>query len=89
MIRRLFSRFRRRGEELDERVASATARAETARDEAGKSQARQEAVREHVVKPLQRAAEHNQFADLIRRSLTEGNGRGASLSRKTSGSSCS
>lgn len=69
------SRFRRRRDELDERVASATARAETAAGEARKSRARQEHVREHVVGPLQRAAEHNQFADLIRRSLTEGHGR--------------
>lgn len=66
------SRFRRRHEELDKRVASATARAETAGEEVARSQARQETVREHVVKPLQRAAEHNQFADLIRRSLAEG-----------------
>jgi hypothetical protein len=66
------SRFRRRHEELDKRLASATARAETAGKEVARSQARQEAVREHVVEPLQRAAEHNQFADLIRRSLSEG-----------------
>jgi hypothetical protein len=68
------SRFRRRHEELDKRVASATARAEAAAGEAHKSQVRQEAVREHVVKPLQRAAARNSFADLIRASLTEGNG---------------
>jgi hypothetical protein len=83
------SRFRRRHEELDKRVASATARAQDAAGEVRKSQVRQEAVREHVVEPLLRASEHNQFADLIRRSLTEGHGRGASLSLKTSGSSCS
>jgi hypothetical protein len=68
------SRFRRRHEELDARVDSATARAEKARGEADKSRERQESVRENVVAPLQRAAQHNQFADLIRRSLTEGNG---------------
>lgn len=85
---RLFSRFRRRREELDARVASATKRAEVAAGEARKSRVRQESVREHVVEPLRQAAEHNQFADLIRRSLTEGHERGASLSRKTSGSSC-
>lgn len=67
-------RFRRRHRELDARLAEATARAEAAAAEAEKSLARQESVREHVVKPLKRAAEHNQFADLIRNSLTEGNG---------------
>lgn len=69
------SRFRRRREALDERVASATARAETAREEAGRSRARQEAVREHVVGPLRKASEHNQFASLIETSLREGRGR--------------
>ncbi len=68
------SRLRRRHERLDARVASATARAETAREEAGKSQVRQESAREHVMIPLQRAGERNQFSDLIRRSLAEGRG---------------
>lgn len=71
-------RFRlKRHEELDARVKDAEERAETAREEASRSRARQEAVRERVVMPLQRAAAHNQFSDLIRRSLTEGNGNGA------------
>lgn len=73
---RFLSRFRRRHEELDERVASATARAQEAAGEARKSRDRQEAVREHVVRPLERAAEHNQFAQMIRDSLTEGRGEG-------------
>ena len=65
------SRFRRRHAELDKRVASATARAQAAADEARKSRVRQEAVREHVVEPLQAAARHNQFAEMIRASLIE------------------
>lgn len=71
------SRFRRRHEELDKRVASATARAQDAAGEARKSEVRQEAVREHVVAPLQRAAQHNQFAQLIKDSLAEGRRRQA------------
>lgn len=66
----LLARFRRRRRELDARLASATARADAAAAEARKSRARQDAVREHVVEPLRRAAEHNQFAQLIRDSLT-------------------
>jgi hypothetical protein len=72
---RFLPRLRRRREELDKRVASARARAETATAEAEKSRARQESVREHVVGPLRQAAEHNQFAQLIRDSLIEGRGR--------------
>lgn len=71
---RLLSRLRRRHTDLDARVADARALAEKAGEEVRRSQARQESVQQHVVKPLRRAAEHNQFADLIRRSLTEGNG---------------
>lgn len=71
---RFLDRFRRRHEELDARLADATARAEAAAAEAEKSAARQASVREHVVKPLRQAAEHNQFADLIRASLIQGNG---------------
>jgi hypothetical protein len=71
-VKGFLARFRRRGEELDARLADATARAEEAAGEARKSEVRQEAVREHVVAPLQRAAEHNQFAQLIRDSLAEG-----------------
>lgn len=73
---RFFERFRRRHADLDARVTDATARAEEARGEVRRSRERQETVREKVVMPLQRAAEHNQFADLIRRSLTEGHGKG-------------
>lgn len=75
MIRGLLARFRRRSRELDARLADATARAQEAAGEARKSRVRQEAVREHVVAPLQRAAEHNQFADMIRDSLAQGHGR--------------
>lgn len=69
--------FRRRHDDLDARVADARARAEDAREEAELSLARQESVREHVVRPLRQAAEQNQFAAMIRASLTEGYGRGA------------
>lgn len=69
---RFLSRFRRRRGELNARLADATARAQTAAGEAHRSRARQEAAREHTVIPLRRAAEHNQFAQLIRDSLTGG-----------------
>jgi hypothetical protein len=69
--------FSARRAALDARVADAAAGAETARQEARKSRDRQDTVRERVVVPLQRAAERNSFADMIRASLTEahrGNG---------------
>lgn len=69
---RFLPHLRRRHAELDARVADARKRADDAAGEARKSQARQEAVRERVVMPLQRAAAHNQFAQMIRDSLTEG-----------------
>lgn len=74
---RFLGRFRRRRERLDARVASATARAQEAAGEARKSRIRHEAAREHVVEPLRRAGESDQFAQLIRDSLAEGRGRGA------------
>lgn len=67
--------FPRRRADLDARVESARARAEVAEGEAEKSLIRQEAIRERVVEPLRQAAQHNQFATLIRRSLTEGHER--------------
>jgi hypothetical protein len=72
---RFLGRLRRRHEELDARVASATARAETAGEEAAKSRARQEDARERVMEPLQQAARHDQFAEMITASLAEGHGK--------------
>ena len=45
--------------------------------EAEVSRQRQERAREQVIRPLDRLAEQNRFADLIRQSLTEGHGRKA------------
>lgn len=59
--------FRRRHRRLDERVAAAEAEKELSRK-------RLQEVRERIVAPLREASERNQFADLIRRSLTEGHG---------------
>jgi len=58
--------------ELDERVAAAKERAESAAQEARYSAERHEEVRTQVVAPLRKAAEHNQFAELIRATLTGG-----------------
>ena len=69
---RLFHRRRRRLAELDARVADATAGAERAAGEVRKSEQRAESVQRHVVQPLKEAAEQNQFASLIRRSLING-----------------
>lgn len=69
--------FRRRHADLDARVAEAEKRAGDAADEARLSRTRQEAVVENVVKPLRRAAERNQFAELIRQSLVNGHNGGA------------
>jgi hypothetical protein len=52
---------------LDERV-------EEARGEAELSRLRLAEARVSVVAPLRAAAEHNEFADLIRQSLIEGHG---------------
>lgn len=70
---RLFC-HRRKLAELDARVAEAAEGAARATAEAEKSAQRYEAVRRHVVRPLREAAESNQFASLIRRSLTADNG---------------
>ena len=45
------------------------------RPEAEVSQQRQEQAREQVIRPLEQFAEQNQFASLIRASLTEGRRR--------------
>ncbi len=45
--------------------------------EAEVSQRRQQRAREQVIRPLERLAEQNRFADLIRASLTEGHRRQA------------
>lgn len=69
--------FRRhRHADLDARVAEAEKRADEAAGEARLSQVRHEAVVENVVRPLRRAGERNQFAELLRRSLIEGHGGG-------------
>lgn len=68
----LFNRWRQRHRELDERVASAQAGAEAARAQAAASKARRELIHEDVVKPRQRVAAHNQFADMIRLTLEQG-----------------
>ena len=60
--------WRRRMRKLD-------ASAERARRETEVSRQRQQQAREQVVRPLERYAEHNQFAELIRASLTEGRRR--------------
>lgn len=67
--------LRRRREKLDARVEDARERAEHARAEADRSRQRAETVRENVVMPLQRAAAHNQFSEMLRASLTRQDGR--------------
>lgn len=69
---RLFPHRRKRLAELDARIADATAGAEHAAGEAAKSARRYETVQRHVIRPLREAGEQNQFASLIRRSLTAG-----------------
>ena len=49
--------------------------AERARPEAEVSQQRQEQAREQVTRPLEQLAAQNQFASIIRASLTEGRRR--------------
>ena len=73
----LFTRWRRRRKDLDERVAAAQAAAEAARAEVARSKARREMIREDVVKPRQRVAAHNQFADMIRATLVNGHDGGS------------
>ena len=58
--------------ELDARVAAAKERAESAVQEAQLSAERREEVYTQIVAPLKKAAEHNQFAELIRATLTGG-----------------
>lgn len=48
---------------------------EQARPEAEVSRERQRRAREQVIRPLEELAERNQFAAVIRASLTEGRGR--------------
>ena len=43
--------------------------------EAEVSLQRQQHAREQVIRPLEKLAEHNQFASIIRASLIEGHGR--------------
>jgi hypothetical protein len=63
---------RNRIAELDARVATARERAEAAVEEARYSAERHEEIRTQVVAPLKKAAEHNQFAELIRATLVNG-----------------
>ena len=65
-------RWHRRIAELDARVAAAKARAESAAEEAQISAERHEEIHSQIVAPLRRAAEHNQFAELIRATLING-----------------
>ena len=58
--------------ELDARVAVAKERAQEAAAEAQVSAERHEEIRTQVVAPLRKAAEHNQFAELIRVTLING-----------------
>ena len=60
-------RFRRRRADLDARVAAA----EEEKQESGRRLRR---MRNEVVEPLEAKERHNQFADIIRRSLQEGHG---------------
>lgn len=60
----------RRRKALDARVADARRRAEDARQEADKSMARYRRVRDLVARPLRQAGENDQFAEIIRDSLT-------------------
>ena len=50
-------------------------KAQQVRREAEVSRQRQQETREQVIRPLEQYAEHNQFASLIRASLTSGHGR--------------
>lgn len=58
--------------ELDARVAVAKKRAAEAVREAEISAERHEEIRTQIVVPLKKAAEHNQFAELIRATLVNG-----------------
>jgi hypothetical protein len=52
-------------QDLDERVAQARREAEVSRE-------RLQHAREHVIRPLERRADTNHFAELLRQSLTGG-----------------
>jgi hypothetical protein len=67
-------RHRKRIAELDARVAEAAASADQAAQEAEKSEQRYQTVRRQVVRPLREAAERNQFAAMLRKTLTDGEG---------------
>ncbi len=68
---RLFRRSRDR-RAIEDRVAEAARAAQDAEAEAELSRRRHESIRRHVVEPLRRAEQHNQFADIIRASLING-----------------
>lgn len=57
---------------LDERVITAEAHAEDAAYEAEKSRRRQERILQQVIAPLREAADHNRFADMLRKTLIDG-----------------
>lgn len=61
-----------RRRDLDARLADARRRADEAAEEAALSLARQAGVREHVVRPLRKYAEDNNFAALLRASIRQG-----------------
>lgn len=70
--------IRRRLDALDARVEDAKEKAETATREAEISERRREIIYKNVVEPLREIGAHNQFAELIRYSITIGHGhRGA------------
>lgn len=58
--------------ELDKRVMTAEARAEDAQREAEASRRRQERIQQQIIAPLREAAEHNRFADMLRKTLIDG-----------------
>lgn len=61
--------FRSRIRELEARAEEARLRAQDARQEAELSREREKHIEETVVEPLRHAGSHNQFADIIYRSL--------------------
>ena len=61
----------------DARVEQARAQAEAAAREIELSRRRAESVRKHVIEPLRKAGEHNQFAAMIRTTLASGSHEGA------------
>lgn len=71
-------RIFRHHDELDARVDEARARAQAAEEEVEVSRERHERIHQHVVVPLRRAAEHNQFAELLRASILTGHNENGS-----------